>query len=108
MCFCSVLPSSHQVVSRHHEGAQRRHVQSADSGVIHRCSRRHLKCRRDVHSCKLIVLLRHLLLIENIFCDVLQVEDGVSAVKKDYYRALRNFVALLPAQIPVDLEFLLP
>ena len=41
-------------------------------------------------------------------CDRLQVEVGVSAVKKDYYRALRNFVALLPAQIPVDLEFLLP
>lgn len=39
---------------------------------------------------------------------LLQVEVGVSAVKKDYYRALRNFVALLPAQIPVDLEFLLP
>ncbi|CAL5229384.1 g12698 [Coccomyxa viridis] len=37
-----------------------------------------------------------------------EVEVGVSAVKKDYYRALRNFVALLPAQIPVDLEFLLP
>ena len=38
----------------------------------------------------------------------LQVEAGVLGVKKDYYRALRNFVALLPAQIPVDLEFLLP
>ena len=38
----------------------------------------------------------------------LQVEAGVLGVKQDYYRALRNFVALLPAQIPVDLEFLLP
>ena len=41
-------------------------------------------------------------------CGMWQVESGVLSVKKDYYRALRNFVALLPAQIPVDLEFLLP
>ncbi len=36
-----------------------------------------------------------------------QVDEGLKSVIRDYESRLRTFVALLPAQTPVDLNFLL-